>query len=54
MPLRPLTNFEIKEYYENKPRFSDVYYRDKLPKTIKNGAYVIRCRQTLDCFVCRK
>ena len=37
----PLTNFEIKNYYENKPRFNSVYSRDDLPKTIKNGAYVI-------------
>ena len=37
----PLTNFEIKEYYKNEPRFNRVYSRDNLPKTIKNGAYVI-------------
>ena len=36
----PLTNFERKNY-ENKPRFNGVYSRDNLPKTIKNGAYVI-------------
>ena len=36
-----LTKFEVKEYYENEPRFNGVYYRDNLPKTIKNGAYVI-------------
>ena len=41
MPPHPLTNFEIKEYYENEPRFNGVYSRDNLPKTIKNGAYVI-------------
>ena len=37
----PLTNFETKNYYENKPRFNGVYSRDDLPKTIKNVAYVI-------------
>ena len=37
----PLTNFEIKEYYENEPRFNGVYSRDNLPKTIKDGSYVI-------------
>ena len=37
----PLTNFEIKEYYENERRFNGVYSRDNLPKIIKNGAYVI-------------
>ena len=41
IPPHPLTNFEIKEYYENKSRFNDVYSRDNLPKTIKKGAYVI-------------
>ena len=35
MPAHPLTNFEIKEYYENEPRFNGVYSRDNLPKTIK-------------------
>ena len=37
----PLTNFEIQEYYKNEPRFNGIYSRDNLPKTIKNGAYVI-------------
>ena len=41
MPAHPLTNFEIQSYYENEPRFNGVYSRDNLPKTIKNGAYVI-------------
>ena len=41
MPSHPLTNFEIKEYYKNERRFNGVYSRDNLPKTIKNGAYVI-------------
>ena len=38
MPPHPLTNFEIKEYYKNEPRFNSVYSRDNLPKTIKNRA----------------
>ena len=37
----PLTNFKIKEYYENEPRFNSVYSRDNLSKVIKNGTYVI-------------
>ena len=41
MPAHSLTNFEIQEYYKNEPRFNGVYSRDNLPKTIKNGAYVI-------------
>ena len=41
MPAHPLTNIEIINYYENEPRFNGVYSRDKLPKVLKNGAYVI-------------
>ena len=40
-PPHPLTNFEINDYYENEPRFNGVCSRNNLPKTIKNGAYVI-------------
>ena len=36
-----LTNFKIRKCYENEPRFNGFYSRDHLPKTIKNGAYVI-------------
>ena len=50
IPSHPLTNFEIKQYYANKPRFNGVYSRDNLPKTIKNGAYVIN----LDEYACKK
>ena len=41
LPAHALTNFEIQEYYQNKPRFNGVFSRDNLPNTIKNGAYVI-------------
>ena len=41
MPAHPLTNFEIKHYYENETRFDGVSSRDSLPKTIRNGVYVI-------------
>ena len=41
MPSHPLTSFEIQNIYENESRFNGVYSRDNLPKTIKNGAYVI-------------
>ena len=40
MPPHPLTNFEIQKYYQNEPRFNDVFSRDNLPK-IKDGAYAI-------------
>ena len=36
----PLTNFEIQGYYQNEPKFNDVYSRNNLPK-IKDGTYVI-------------
>ena len=36
MPPHPLTNFEIRKYYENEPRFNGVYSRDNLPKAIQN------------------
>ena len=47
-PPHPLTNFEIKEYYENEPRFNGVYSRDNLPKTIKNKAYIINLNEYTD------
>ena len=34
LPFHPLTNFEIREYYKNEPKFNCVYSRDNLPKTI--------------------
>ena len=32
MPPHPLTDFEIRKYYQNKTKFNGVYSRDKLPK----------------------
>ena len=53
MPFYPLTNFEILNFYQNKPRFNGVYSRDSLPKPkfnekIKNGAYVINLDKYFD------
>ena len=53
IPPHPLTNFEIKAYYQNEPRFDGVFSRDNLPKrssnkTIKNGAYVINLDEYSD------
>ena len=50
MPPRPLTNFEISEYYKNEPRFNSVYSRDNLPKTstVKKGAYAINLDEYTD------
>ena len=41
IPLYPLINFEIQDYYENEPRLDGVYSRDNLPNKIKDGTYVI-------------
>ena len=41
MPPHPLINFEIQRHYQNEPRFNGAFSRNNLPKTIKDGAYVI-------------
>ena len=48
MPPHPLKNFEIQKYYQNEPRFNDVYSRNNLPIKIKNGAYVINLDEYAD------
>ena len=45
MSPHPLTNFEIRKYYENEARFNGVFSRNNLPKTIKDGAYVINLNE---------
>ena len=45
MPPHPLTNFEIRKYYENEARFNGIFSRNNLPKTIKDGAYVINLNE---------
>ena len=37
----PLTNFEIKRYYQNEPRINGVFSRDNLLDKKKDGAYII-------------
>ena len=44
----PLTNLEIKRYYQNESRFDGVFSRDNLPKKINDGAYVINLDEYLD------
>ena len=46
----PLTNFEIQKYYKNEPRFNGAFSRNKLPKKIKDGAYVINLDEYADVF----
>ena len=43
----PLHNFEIQKYYQNEPRFNDVYSRDNLPKQT-DAAYVINLDEYSD------
>ena len=40
MSSHPLTNFEIQNYYQNQPKFNDLYSRINLSK-IKDEAYII-------------
>ena len=44
----PITNFEIKEYYQNEPRFNEAFSRNNLPNIIKNGAYVVNLDEYYD------
>ena len=48
MPPHPLTNFEIKEYYQNESRVNRVFSRDNLPKKINDGTYVISVDEYAD------
>ena len=43
-----LTNFEIKKYYQNEPRFNGLYSRDNLSVEIKDGPYVINLDEYCD------
>ena len=43
-----LTDFEIQKYYENEPRFNDVFSRNNLPKKMIDGAYVINLDEYAD------
>ena len=45
---RPLTNFEIQRYYQNEPRFNDVFSKNNLPKKINDGACVINLDKYTD------
>ena len=48
MPPHPLNDFEIQRYYKNESRLNSVYSRNKLPKKIKDGAYVINLDEYAD------
>ena len=44
----PLTKLEIQRHYQNEPRFNGVFSRNNLPKTIKDGEYVINLDEYAD------
>ena len=44
----PLTNFEIKAYNQNGPKFNGTYSRSNLPKNIKYEAYIINLDEYAD------
>ena len=48
MTLHALTNFEIRTYYQNEPRFIGVYSRDNLPDKIRDGTYVVNLDEYSD------
>ena len=39
---------EIKSYYQNEPRFVNLYSRDNLPNKIKDRAYIINLDEYSD------
>ena len=41
-------NTEIKSYYQNEPRFVNLYSRDNLPNKIKDRAYIINLDEYSD------
>ena len=48
IPPHPLTNFEIQKYYQNEPKFNSIYYRNDLPKKIKDRVYLINLDEYAD------
>ena len=51
IPPYPWTNFDIRKYYENEPRFNGAYSRNNLTKTIKDGGYAINLEEYADVIV---
>ena len=48
IPPHPLTNFETRKCYQNKPSFNGVYPRKNLPNKIKDEASVINLDEYSD------
>ena len=52
----PLTNFELQKYYQNEPKFNDIYSTNHLSKIrMRNIKYDYESIGThwIDCFVCK-
>ena len=37
----PLSSLEIQRYFQNEPKFKDIYSRNNLPNISKNDAYLV-------------
>ena len=48
MPPHSLTNFEMQKYYQNEPRFNEVYSRDNIPNKTKDWIYIINLNEYSD------
>ena len=48
MTPHPLKNFEVQCYYQNEPRFNEVYSRENLPDKIIDRAYVVNLDEYSD------
>ena len=44
----PLTKIKTQKYYQNEPRFNEIYFRDNLPDKLKDGAYGINLNEYSD------
>ena len=41
MLLHPLANLQIQRYFQNKPKFKDVYLQNNLLNTVQDRTYVV-------------
>ena len=48
MPLHPLTNFQIQKYYQSEPRFYGIFWRNNLPKKIKDRTCILNLDEYVD------
>ena len=44
----PLTKIKTQKYYQNEPRFNEIYFRDNLPDKLKDGTYGINLNEYSD------